>query len=215
MADSNPSEYELVGDLFVLPTPAGAYSAVSTPDDSRLRRLILCLFRCQTSPRLETDVLCRWIGTSDPQEALDIVYQAQTLGLIEGHEKPRDIPGLGVGAELNELLPRLSSGGTGLIVDWNGLSLASAGLDSQTAAALSALSADLVGVQERHAERLSRYLGLSSHGWAAVDAYGSSRIGAWPLYIGDKRILLVLLGEPRLNEVEFVTLVWVLINNYG
>jgi hypothetical protein len=62
---------------------------------------------------------------------------------------------------------------------------------------------------------MARHLGQSSHGWAAVDAYGSSRFGAWPLYIGDKRMLLVLLGEPRLNDSSFLAMVWLLIENYG
>ena len=120
-----------------------------------------------------------------------------------------------MGQELHQLLPKLSSTGKGLVVDWNGLSLASSGLDDDTAATLSALSADLISVQERHAGRLSDSLGLATHGWAAVDAYGSSRIGAWPLYVGPERLMLVLLGEPRLNRPEFVALIWVLINAYG
>ncbi len=109
----------------------------------------------------------------------------------------------------------MSSVETGLIADWNGLSLAHCGIDDETADTLSALSADLIGVQERHADRMAEHLGLASHGWAAVDPYGSSRIGVWPLYIVDKRMLLVLLGEPRLNQSAFLALVWLLVNHYG
>ncbi|MDJ0941756.1 MAG: hypothetical protein QNJ00_18470 [Woeseiaceae bacterium] len=209
------SEFELAGDLFLLPTPAGAYHAVSTPEDSLIRRLVLALLRHRESPQVSTSGLCEWLGTTDEQEALEVLFRAQTLAWIEGFEEPHNVPGLGVGDELHKLLPQLSSVETGLIVDWNGLSLASCGVDDEMANALSALSADLIGVQERHSERLQKHLGLSSHGWAAVDAYGSSRIGAWPLYIGDKRMLLVLMGEPLLNQSAFLTLVWVLINNYG
>ena len=95
------------------------------------------------------------------------------------------------------------------------MSLARCGLDDEAAEAPSALSADLVSVQLRHQARLAKSLRLPVQGWAAVDAYGASRIGAWPLFVGDERFMLVLLGEPRLNRQEFVTLVWMLISRCG
>ncbi len=215
MSEQDTGRYQLAGDLYVLPTPAGAYFAVSTPEDSRVRRLLLALLRRRSSPRVDAAFLCQCLDTDDEQEALEVLHRAQSLAWIEGYEQVRDVPGLGVGQELHQLLPHLSSVGKGLIVDWNGLSLASCGIDDETADTLAALAADLIGVQERHADRMARHLGQASHGWAAVDAYGSSRIGAWPLYVGDKRMLLVLLGEPHLNDSSFLALVWLLIENYG
>lgn len=215
MDEHRPREYELAGDLYILPTPAGAYFAISSPEDTRVRRLLLALLRYRSSPHVDTEFLCRCLETDDEQEALEVLHRAQSLAWIEGYTEIRDVPGLGVGQELHQLLPRLSSVGKGLIIDWNGLSLASCGIDDATADTLAALGADLIGVQERHAERMAQHLGQVSHGWAAVDAYGSSRIGAWPLYVGDKRMLLVLLGEPYLNDQSFLALVWLLIENYG
>ena len=215
MDKQQSGQYELAGNLYVLPTPAGAYHAVSTPEDSRVRRLLLALLRHRSSPRIDTGFLCQCLDTDNEQEALEVLHRAQSLAWIEGYAEVRDVPGLGVGKELHQLLPQLSSIGKSLIVDWNGLSLASCGIDDATADTLAALSADLIGVQERHADRMTRHLGQPSHGWAAVDAYGCSRIGAWPLYIGEKRMLLVLLGEPRLNDSSFLALVWLLIENYG
>ena len=215
MDEHHEGQYALAGDLFVLPTPAGAYHAVSSPEDTRVRRLLLALLRHRSSPRIDTRFLCQSLGIDSEQEALEVLHRAQSLAWIEGYEKARDVPELGVGQELHQLLPRLSSVGKGLIIDWNGLSLASCGIDDATADTLAALGADLIGVQERHADRMTEHLGQSTHGWAAVDAYGSSRIGAWPLYVGDKRMLLVLLGEPRLNDASFLAMVWLLIENYG
>jgi len=215
MDERRTDEFELAGDLYILPTPAGAYFAVSSMEDTRIRRLLLALLRYRSSPHVDTEFICRCLETDDEQEALEVLHRAQSLAWIEGYTQVRDVPALGVGQELHQLLPRLSSVGKGLIIDWNGLSLARCGIDEAAADTLAALGADLVGVQERHAERMAEHLGQASHGWAAVDAYGSSRIGAWPLYIGDKRILLVLLGEPRLNNPAFLALVWLLIENYG
>lgn len=215
MDEKGTGQYELAGELYVLPTPAGAYFAVSSPDASRVRRLLLALLRHRSSPRVDTAFVCECLATDDEQEALEVLHRAQSLAWIEGYDQVRDVPGLGVGQELSQLLPHLSSVGKALIIDWNGLSLASCGIDDATADTLAALAADLIGVQERHSERMAKQLGQVSHGWAAVDAYGSSRIGAWPLYIGDKRMLLVLLGEPHLNDASFLALVWLLIENYG
>ncbi len=215
MAESLADQFELANDLFILPTPAGAYFAVSSTEDSRVRRLLLALLRHRSSPQVTAEFLCTCLETDDEQEALEVLHRAQSLAWVEGYEQPRDLPALGVGKEIDQLVPRLSSVGKGLIIDWNGLSLSRCGINETTADALAALGADLIGLQERHAERLGRHFGQTSHGWAAVDAYGSSRIGAWPLYIGDKRILLVLLGEPRLNDPSFLALVWLLIESYG
>ena len=215
MADRQTAEYQLAEDLYILPTPAGAYFAVSSPHKTRVRRLLRALLKYRSSPHVDTEFICKCLETDNEQEALEVLHRAQSLAWIEGYTEPRDVPGLGVGQGLNELVPRLSSVGKGLIIDWNGLSLARCGIDEATADTLAALGADLVGVQERHAERMAEQFGQATHGWAAVDAYGSSRIGAWPLYIGDERVLLVLLGEPRLNDPAFLALVWLLIESYG
>jgi hypothetical protein len=209
------ADLELAPGLFLQPTVAGAYHALSRRETTPLRRLILALSRHRASPQADEASVARWVGSADPQVALQVLQRAQTLGLVQGFDRPRELPGLGVGQELNQLLPHLSSVGKGMIVDWNGLSLANCGLPADAADALAALAADLIAVQERHAGRLQQHLGLATHGWAAVNAYGSSRIGAWPLYVGEERLMLVLLGEPRLNQPEFLALAWVLINRYG
>ncbi len=209
------ARYGLAENLNVLPTPGGAFFAVSTTTDTPMRRLLLALLRHPASPRIDAQSVCRWLRTDDEQAALAVVHRAQTLGWIEGFDASREVSGLGVGKELHQLLPSLSSIGQGMIVDTNGLALASAGINQATADTLAALAADLVGVQERHAERLTEHLGEASHGWAAVDAYGSSRLGVWPLYIGEQRLLLVILGEPRFNQPHFLGLCWLLVSRYG
>ncbi len=215
MNDNSANRFGLAADTFVLPTPAGAYFATTSPDDSRMRRLLLGLLRQDASHQVDPGQLCQWLGTEDEQEALEILYQAQTLGWVEGFGESRSASNAGVADQLHSLLPPLSSVEQGMIVDENGLALASCGLADETADALAALAADLVGLQERHAERLNASLGEASHAWAAVDAYGSSRIGAWPLYIGGRRVLLIILGEPRFNQPQFLTLVWLLVRQYG
>ena len=69
MDGQHEGQYVLAGELFVLPTPAGAYHAVSTPDDSPVRRLLLALLRHRSSPRIDTRFLRESLGTDSEQEA--------------------------------------------------------------------------------------------------------------------------------------------------
>lgn len=207
--------YELAEALYLVPTPGGAYHAVSSPGDDPIRRLLVALLHHDVSPRAEVAQLCSWLGVPEPQDALALVHSAQTLGWIAGLTEPQSVGRDGVGSELTQLLPELSSVRAGLLVDWNGLALASCGMDDDLAATLGALGADLIAVQERHSARLAVQLGLATHGWAAVDAYGSSRVGAWPLYVGSTRLMLIVLGEPRFDRDAFLELVWLLVTRYG
>ncbi len=209
------ANYQLIEEFYLLPTAAGAFYAVSSPEKEPLRSLLLSLLREKTSTKVDDENLAKWFGADNQQFALEQLHRAQTLSLIQGYRESQAAPKLGMGRELQDLLPHLSSVGKAMLADWNGLSLSRCGISDETAAMLSALCADLIAVQNRHAQRLEAHFGLGTQGWAAVDAYGSSRIGAWPLYIGEQRFMLVLIGEPQLNKAEFIALVWILINRYG
>ena len=43
-------------------------------------------------------------------------------------------------------------------------------------------------------------LGLASHAWAIVDAFGCSQIGFWPIFIGDTRFVIAISGIPHFNQ---------------
>ena len=91
MDEQRPGEFELAGDLYILPTPAGAYFAVSSAEDSRVRRLLLALLRYRSSPHVDTEFLCRCLDTTDAQEALEVLHRAQSLAWIEGYTEVRDV----------------------------------------------------------------------------------------------------------------------------
>ncbi len=209
------TEYQLLERYHLLPTPAGAYYAVSSPETEPLRTLLLTLMKHETTPRCDLQELGRALGMASDQQVLELIHQAQTLSWIQGYETPRQAPLSRIGEQLEGLLGPLSSIHKGLLVDWNGFAFARHGIDNEIAETLSALATDIAAVESRHSARLKQYLGVASQGWAAVDAYGASRIGAWPLFVGEHRFLLVLQGEPRLNQDAFVTLTWILVNRYG
>ncbi len=209
------TDYQLLDELYLLPTAAGAFYAASSRADDPIRDMLFNLLREGSSPLASPASLTHWFANEDQQQCLAWLHRAQTLSLIQGFREPQHVPGAGTGKKLEDLLPALSALGKAILVDWNGLTLAYTGLDAEAADMLAALSADLIAVQARHAQRLAQTLGLGNQGWAAVDAFGSSRIGAWPLFVNEQRFMLVVLGEPQLNCKEFIELVWVLVNRYG
>lgn len=208
------SDYQLIDPYYLLPTAAGAFYAVSSQEPDTLRSLLLSLLQQKTTPKLDLDKLATSIGVHSEQQILELLHQAQTLSWIQGFNSPQKLPDSGMSKIMPKLLAPLSSIQKSLLVDWNGFPIAEHGLDDETATVLSALSVDIASVEARHAKRLRQTLGVSTQGWAAVDAYGSSRIGAWPLFVGKQRFLLVLQGEPKLNQPEFITLIWLLTERY-
>lgn len=209
------STFELNQSVYLQPTPGGVFYAVTEKDDDPVRQFLNTLLRETRTPLLDEETLLRLFDLDDTDQCKALLFRAQTLSLVQGIDRPVDLAQAGIGAALPELLGEVSSVGKALLVDDMGFSMARAGIDPDEAEALSALSADLAQLQRRHSHRLAKNMSLFSQGWGAVDAFGSSKVAMWPLFIGDARFSLVVIGEPRLNKPAFASLVWRLVTRYG
>lgn len=207
--------YHLPPGYFILPTPAGAYYSVSEGIATPQRRLLCRLMQQDASPRLELDALVAWTNARSPDEALDLLYRVQSSGWVEGFREQQPAPSGTLESELPERLDALSSVGKALLADAQGFSIASRGFAHEIAVELSAVSADLASLHERHSALLGHDMGLETSAWALVDAAGNSRVGFWPLFIGQQRFVLVLGGVPRLNQPALTELIWILSKRYG
>lgn len=207
-------KYRLTAERYVLPTPAGAYYAVSARGNDSARRFLFSLMRVPSSPLLTQEELQRLSGMDTPQEALELLHHVQKLGWIHASRKAREAPPGTLEDSLPGLLATLSGSRKALLADQQGLYLASHGFPHETAEELSALSADLASVQQRHNGLLANNLGMQSAAWAIVNAGGDSQLGFWPLFIGNQRFALVLAGLPCLNQPGFTGLVWTLSKRY-
>lgn len=207
------SDYALKGGYYGLPTPAGVYQAVSSPNADPGKSLLLRLLSEEASPALSAGNLVEWTGLPE-QNALDLLYRLQELGLVEGHADPVVSPQGPLEKVLPELLRHLSGDGKALLADSQGFYLTSVGFPHETAEQLSALSADLSGLYGRHQKLLHNNLGIPSSHWALVDAAGNSEIGFWQFFIGVHRFTLVLSGLPQLNQNLFTQLIWSLAKRY-
>jgi hypothetical protein len=209
------ANFTLAGDIYVHPTPAGTYYAVSGTDHNPSRRLIQALLQKQSSPRLTLEGLRDWANIDDEEQILSLLYHIQGLGWVQGLDAPLECNEQPLEIQLPILLRELTFHGKVLLADNQGFYLASSGFPHEVAEELSALSADLASLHMRRSGLLVNNLGLASSAWAIVDAAGNGKIGFWPVFIGNQRFVLVVSGVPQFNHPDFVNLVWVLSRRYA
>lgn len=207
--------FALNSNLYLAPTPAGAFDAAAGPADNRLRRFISALFQLPVSPLATEDNLVAWSGLETPGNALDFTWRMQELGWLQALEVARSVPGGPIEEVLAALLPKLTRGGKALLADSQGFYLCSTGFPHEVAEELSALSADLANLHQRRSRSLNANLGLGGSAWGLLDACGQSQIGFWPVHAGSQRFVLVVSGMPSFNRPEVVDLVWVLHQRYA
>lgn len=209
------SNYQLNEGLYISPTPAGAYYAISGNQENPSRRLLTSLLQLENTPLLNQDGVLEFTMTEDENEAMDLLYHLQMLGWIEGCDEPRTAPAGALEDIVPEYLPSLSSQNKALLADNLGFYISSIGFPHETAEELSALSADIASMHDRHIGLLRNNLGLDTSAWSLIDAAGNSRVGFWPMYISDQRFVLVASGIPHLNHPALTQLIWALSKRYG
>lgn len=202
--------YASAAGQYLLPSPAGAFKAISESGSSRLRDFLLALLEQQGNAEISEDNLRRWSGLSSVTEAHEFVWRVQSLGWIQAIREPYRLPSESFQETLPKLLPPLSREGKILLADTQGFYLYSKGFPHETAEELSALSADLASMHARRAGALNHNLGLSGSAWALTDAAGHAQLGFWPVFVGTERFVLVIAGAPAFNQPQLVEFAFVL-----
>jgi hypothetical protein len=201
-------------NLFLEPTPAGAFYAVSANSEEPARDLLLGILSERSLPVLDSIRLTMWSGLQR-NESVELVHRLQELGWLSGRETTQAAPEGPLEDVLPDMLAQVSIEGKALLADDQGFYLSSSGIAHETAEALSAVSANLSSLYDRHQRLLVNNLGLRDQAWTLSNAAGNSRLGFWPLHIGPQRFVLVIQGRPTLNQPAFRDLVWVLAIRYS
>lgn len=203
-------QFTLVDNLYIHPTPGGCYHAFSNPSESAAKHLIRSLLKYDSTPALTLDGLKQWSQIDDDEQALSILDRLQHIGWVQGFQSPIKSIDKPLEDVLPGLLHSLGSQNKVLLADAQGFYLAAHGFPHEVAEELSALSASLADLHERRSGLLLNNMGLNSSAWSLADASGNSLLGFWPIYIGKTRFVLAIGGMPRLNQPNFVQLVWML-----
>lgn len=209
------SQYSLSKGLFIYPTPLGAYYAISSTAQNKSRSFLNRLLQQPETPVLGSDTLMKLMDTEDQEKSLELLNRCQKIGWIQGIKYTIKAPE-GV---LEEILPLLlancSETGKVLLADEHGFYLSSSGFPHEVAIELSVLSAEIATMHNKRIGLLENNLGIGSHAWSIVDAFGGSNTGFWPLHIGNHRFVIVISGIPHFNQADFVTLIWALNARYA
>lgn len=208
------SGYRLLENNYILPTPAGAYYAVSAAADDKARWFLLSMLSRSESPLLNEEFLLEASRMDGIQEAMELLYRIQGLAWVQGEAVPHESPAGILEEALPAILAKLSSSGKVLLVDNQGLFLSAHGFSYELAEELSALSADLAALYQRHERLLRNNISINSSAWGLIDASGDSQLGIWPLFVGKYQFNLVMTGVPQFNQYAFVELIWILGKRY-
>ncbi len=199
---------------FVQATSAGAFYVVRSKKDDPSRRLLQQFLGSNSTPSFNRDKLASTLSLSDDATSA-LIHHLQKLSMLQTFEQPM----MADSGKLEDILPGilkpLSCDGKALLADSQGFYLATTGFPHESAEELSALGADLASLHERHSGLLDGNLNAQSQSWGLLDAGGFSKLGFWPLNIGNVTFTLVISGMPRLDRHEFLRLVWTLYTRYA
>jgi hypothetical protein len=209
------SKYQLEDGLYLYPTPAGAYHAISSGESDKSRQFLRNLLRQPQTPALTVENLMQLMQVDSEERCLDLLHHCQQLAWIQGLSEALPSPQGALEKILPGLLDKISQTGKALLADNQGFYLACNGFPHEVAEELSGLSAEIAGVHYRRFGVLIENLGLASNAWAVVDAAGNSKVGFWPVNIGSQRFYIVISGPPNFNQPEFVSLAWALSVRYA
>lgn len=209
------SKYDLVDGLFLYPTPSGAYYAVASSEQGKSRDFIKSLLELPETPPLNIETLMSLMNEESESKALDLLRHCQKIGWVQGVENPIESPQGLLEELLPELLKNVSETEKVLLADEHGFYWARNGFPHEVAEELSALSAEIAAVHKKRSGLLVNNLGIGSHAWAIVDAFGNSQTGFWPIFIGGNRLVIIISGIPHFNQPDFITLIWALSIRYA
>ncbi|WP_233161042.1 peptidase M23 [Aquitalea sp. ASV11] len=200
--------------LYPITSPAGAYYAVSSPDQDAARVLLTHILRLGHAVPLTTELLAEW-HDNNLERGLETLYRLQRMDFVHGTTEPRPTLAVNLESQLPTLLAALSDTGRALLADDNGLYYATAGFHHESAEEIAALAGDIMSLNRRHGLLLKNNLNIHSLAWAVSNPAGHSELGFFPLHVGQQSFVLVIGGTPQLQDEHFVTLIELLSRRYA
>ncbi len=202
-------------DLYPKITPAGAYYAVSDNKKNPSRSILYGILRELDPQTINPNTLMEWMGADDPKDAVNMLYRLQRLEFVYGEETPTKVSQDNLEERLPQMLHQLSDTGKALLADDNGLYFATSGFHHESSEEVAALAGEVARLSEQHALLIKNNLNINQNSWAICDPTGRSEMAFIPMYFGDNKIILVISGNPQLQNDTFVELVQVLLRRYG
>jgi hypothetical protein len=205
MSEIVAGDFSLSQPCYLAATPAGAFYAVQGATKDNICRYLLFLLSQEKTPLFAEQHL-NYLH-DDKETAMQMLFRMQQLGYIQALSEPTTAIHGALEDVLPELLEKLSSSGKVILSDEQGFYLALSGFVHENAEELSALSAGLHEIYQRHKALLQNNLGVKTSALGLVDVAGTNDIGFWPLFFARTRFSLVIADVPRFNSKEFAQII--------
>lgn len=202
-------------ELYPKITPAGAYYAVSGVQPNPSRLLLRGILKEEKSKPIDQQRLMEWSGAENDEAALSLLYRLQRLEFVYGEDTPVSVSDASMEERLPDLLVKLSDTGKALLADDNGLYFATAGFHHESAEEVAALAGEVARLSEQHTLLIRNNLNINQNSWAICDPSGRSEMAFFPFYFGENKLILVIGGNPQLQNDWFVELIQILYKRYG
>lgn len=203
----------LVPGLYLVPTPAGALHAVTSPTATPAERVVRAVLQAPTALRTDDLRPAELSGARDDAAGVAAIADAQGRGWLEGHDEPPAAEVGPLGTELPAMLAPLSDEGRAALVDDQGFPLGVVGFDPDEEVELSALAAEIIRLRQRRS--LVATASAAQTGWGLIDRSGASAVALYPITIGVQPFVLLVGGLPRLHHPSIVPLVAALSRRYA
>ena len=206
--------FEINKERYVSVTSAGAYYCMLNTEDDIARNFLRARLQEKETAKLTKENIELWFGNNDLR-GLEMLNHLQKLNWLNSSDNAHHCSTEKLEDFLPKILGNMSSQNKVLLADTHGFYISSVGFPHESAEEISALSADIISLHERHKGVLNGNLKLSSSNWGMIDAAGHSQLGFWPLHVGKEIFSLVIGGRASLNHPSFLQLAWALNSRYA
>jgi hypothetical protein len=207
---------DIINDVYIQVTPAGAFYCLSEKDKNNASRKILSNIMLHGDQQKASMDMVKIITEIDNEDtAADELIRLQKIGFIGGFSFPHPKVSGNMETVMPSLLKTLSDKGRSLLSDNNGFYLCASSIPHESAENLAAMSADLMRVQATHERLLANNLHIPASGWGMIGPSGLSTLGIWPLYVNDNEFLLTVIGVPKLQGLGLVQMATWMIEKFS
>jgi hypothetical protein len=206
------NDYALTDNIFLSPTPKGAYYATASPEPEPARAVLQGLMSHDATRIAALDEIAGWSGDPD---CLPLLYRMERVNWLAGAAEPAELQVRNMEADMPAALAQLSADGRALLADTQGFPLAQSGFHHEIAEELALFGAEVANLQHKYGSLIRGNLRLASPAMGLLDSAGNSQLGAWPLYVGQQQFMLLVEGMPKFDQPAFLQIVWSLCWRYG
>lgn len=200
---------------YICLTNIGAYLFASDSLKNEQSKIVQWLLSQNTTPEYSDDTLntlSSEVHAEDVGNILHSLIKRKVVVLVKQPETRQDTP---MQEALPQMLSALSDAGKAMLVDSQGLSIASVGIDAERIEALSALASKLAASLYHGDSDVFELLDIEYGLTCLYDLVNKKIFTFVPIMLGSSRLVVVTEGKAVFSGTIFKDFIWVLWNRYS